>query len=81
MRLSVIIPLYNCEAVIERCLESIDHLDDMEVIVVNDGSTDSGVTVVERYAATHPRYELSAKKTEEPRRREMSVLTMPLATT
>lgn len=54
MRLSVIIPLFNCETVIERCLESIDHVEDMEIIVIDDGSTDKGASVVERYATSHP---------------------------
>lgn len=51
--LSVVIPMYNCAPVIERCLDSIDCAD-VEIVVVNDGSTDDGVEVVERYAATHP---------------------------
>lgn len=54
MRLSVIIPLYNCETVILRCLKSIDNIDDMEIIVVDDGSTDHGVDVVMDYAESHP---------------------------
>lgn len=61
MRLSVIIPLYNCEAVIERCLESIDHIDGLEVIVVDDGSTDNGAAVVKAFAESHPFVRLISK--------------------
>ena len=61
MRLSVIIPLYNCEAVIERCLESIDRIDGMEVVVVDDGSTDNGATVVKAFAKSHPFVRLISK--------------------
>ncbi len=61
MRLSVIIPLYNCETVILRCLESIDKFDDMEIIVVDDGSTDNGVKVVNSYADKHSMVRLISK--------------------
>ena len=39
---SVIIPIYNTENYLERCLESIriQTYEDMEVIMVDDGSTD-----------------------------------------
>ncbi len=62
MRLSVIIPLYNCETVILRCLESIDKFDDMEIIVVDDGSTDNGAKVVNSYADKHSMVRLISKK-------------------
>lgn len=46
MILSVIIPVYNASRFIERCVNSIlasghDHLNDWEIIIVNDGSTDN----------------------------------------
>lgn len=43
MKLSVIIPAYNCEKYIERCINSIKMQSgaETEIIVVNDGSTDS----------------------------------------
>lgn len=43
IKISVIIPAYNVEKYINRCLESIisQTLKDIEIIVVNDGSTDS----------------------------------------
>ncbi len=49
---SVIIPLYNAEKYIAECLDSllIQTLQDFEVIVVDDCSTDSSVKVVESYA-------------------------------
>ena len=51
-KLSIIIPAYNAENCIERCLDSIldqDYHNDIEIIVVNDGSTDSTRLILERY--------------------------------
>lgn len=46
--ISVIIPLYNKETIIDRTLKSVlsQDYDDFEVIIVDDGSTDGGVNVV-----------------------------------
>ena len=46
--ISVIIPLYNKEPIIEKCLQSVlsQDYDDFEIIVVNDGSTDRSADVV-----------------------------------
>ncbi len=58
MMLSIIIPLYNCAAYVERCILSIYaqglNERDFEVIVVNDGSTDGGEKIVEELAKTRP---------------------------
>jgi glycosyltransferase involved in cell wall biosynthesis len=50
-RLSVIIPLFNKRAYVQRALESIaaQTLDDFEVIVVNDGSTDGSDEIVKQF--------------------------------
>ena len=49
-RVSVIVPLYNKAAYIGRCLDSVlsQTFRDLEVIVVNDGSTDGGEQLVRR---------------------------------
>lgn len=39
-KVSILIPAYNAEETIKKCLASIPHRDDIEVIVYNDGSTD-----------------------------------------
>ena len=52
IKLSVIIPCYNCAPVIMRCLDSIDY-PDAEIIVVNDGSTDHSADLVEQYITSH----------------------------
>lgn len=62
MRLSIIIPLYNCESVIVRCLESIDIFEGMEIIVVDDGSTDHGADTVKSYAESHPYIRIISKE-------------------
>lgn len=54
VKLSIIIPLYNTERYIERCLlscveQSIED-NDYEIIVVDDGSTDQSVEIVKRLA-------------------------------
>lgn len=50
--ISVIVPAYNIESYIGRCLESIINQDhkELEIIVVNDGSTDRTGDIIEQYA-------------------------------
>lgn len=49
---SVLIPAYNAEKTINRCIESILHqtYENIEVIIVNDGSTDNTLSVLSNYA-------------------------------
>lgn len=49
--ISIIIPVYNSGAYIERCLQSLakQDLTDIEVIIVNDGSSDCSVEICETY--------------------------------
>lgn len=49
--LSVIIPVYNCEKYIERCISSIleQKMDNYEIIIVNDGSIDNTKNVLKKY--------------------------------
>lgn len=51
IRLSVIVPIYNVENYLERCIKSILAFKDAgtEVILVNDGSTDSSGVICEKY--------------------------------
>ena len=50
-KISVIIPVYNTEKYIEKCLESLakQTMQDFEVIIVNDGSTDNSKKVIKDY--------------------------------
>ncbi len=52
VKVSIIVPVYNAEAVIERCLDSLRRqtLKDIEIIAVDDGSTDSTPEILARYA-------------------------------
>lgn len=55
--ISVIVPVYNMEKYIRECLESVlnQKLDNIEVIVVNDGSTDHSLEILKDYAKQDPR--------------------------
>ena len=55
--LCVIVPIYNVEPYLEECLDSLLHqeIDDYEVILVNDGSTDGSQRIIDRYVAAYPR--------------------------
>lgn len=51
--LSIVIPVYNVEAYLPRCIESVlaQEYEDFELILVNDGSTDLSGDIIEKYAA------------------------------
>ncbi len=54
---SIIVPVYNAEKGIRRCLDSIlgQEYRDVEVLLVDDGSTDAGPVILDEYAAADPR--------------------------
>jgi len=63
-RLSIIVPVYNAEDYLDRCIVSILEQDfaSYEVILVDDGSTDSSPLICDRYSATDPRFRTIHKK-------------------
>ena len=58
--LSVIVPVYNGEKYIEKCLRSIQEqsMKKLEIVVVNDGSTDRSAEIVAEIAKDDPRIKL-----------------------
>ena len=65
-KVSIIIPVYNVEKYLEECMESAvqQTLREIEIICINDGSTDRSPEILERYAAADPRIRLISKKNE-----------------
>ena len=63
-KVSIIIPTYNVEMYLEECMESVTHqtLRDIEIICINDGSTDGSLEILKRYAAQDPRILLVDKE-------------------
>lgn len=57
---SIVVPAYNCERYISECLTSLQGQDfrDLEVVVVDDGSTDGTAKVVGSFAAADSRFKL-----------------------
>ena len=57
MKLSVITPVYNVEKYLSKCLDSIlaqgIPTEEFEIIIVNDGSTDSSLKIAEKYQSLH----------------------------
>jgi FkbM family methyltransferase len=58
-RVSVVVPIYNVERYLRECLESIAiQRVDLEVIMVDDGSTDGSTEIAEEFVARDPRFRL-----------------------
>ena len=56
MKVSVIVPVYNVEKYISKCLDSLVNqtLKDIEIIVVNDGSPDNSQKIIDKYIKKYP---------------------------
>lgn len=52
IKLSIVVPVYNCEQYLDECIQSIlkQTYTQFELIIVNDGSTDDSLSVCQRYA-------------------------------
>lgn len=64
VKVSVVVPVYNAEKTLERCLDSIRRqtLKDIEIICVNDGSTDKSGEILKKYAAHDKRFKVITQK-------------------
>lgn len=66
LRLSIIIPVYNVENFLRRCVESVENQDipqaDYEVILVNDGSTDQSGEICSALAGEYANIKLISKE-------------------
>jgi len=66
-KVSVILPVFNTEPFIGRCLDSIvnQSLCDIEIIIVNDATPDRAMDIVRKYAEKDPRFVIVDKKANE----------------
>lgn len=55
-KVSVIVPVYNTERYLRKCLDSLINqtLNEVEIVVVNDGSSDSSPEIIREYAEAYP---------------------------
>ena len=63
-KISVIVPVYNAERYLRECLDSLlnQTLNDIEIICINDGSTDSSPRILEEYVARDSRIKVINKE-------------------
>ena len=56
MRFSIIVPVYNVEKYLSKCLDSVINQinQDFEIIVVNDGSPDNSQKIIDEYVEKYP---------------------------
>lgn len=64
IKLSIIVPVYNVAEYLERCLNSLINqtLNEIEIICVNDGSTDNSLCILEKFAELDKRIKIINQK-------------------
>lgn len=75
---SIIVPVYNAQKGLSRCLESIcsQTYQELEIIVLNDGSTDDSLAICEQFRAKDPRIVVVDKENEGVSRTRNAGLTL-----
>jgi len=63
-KVSIIVPVYNVEKYLRQCLDSVCNqtLQDIEIIIVNDGSTDNSQNIIDEYARKDNRIKVVYKE-------------------
>lgn len=66
IKVSVIVPVYNMEAYLEQCIKSIlmQDLKEIEIICINDGSTDSSLQILKKYGEKDTRVRVIDQKNQ-----------------
>ena len=61
--LTVLVPIYNASPYLRQALDSLAHqtLRDLEILCINDGSTDDSLAIIKSYQAADPRFRLLDK--------------------
>lgn len=64
--ISVIIPIYNTESYLEQCIQSVINqtYKDLEIILINDGSTDNSGLICQKWKEQDPRIRYIKKENE-----------------
>lgn len=65
-KISVIVPIFNSEKYLHKCLNSIlnQTLKDIEIILIDDGSTDNSLEIIQQYSNKHNNIKYKYKKNE-----------------
>ena len=65
-KVSIIIPVYNSEIYLKKCLDSVlsQTLEDIEIILIDDGSTDSSLEIIKHYSKKYSNIKYKSKKNE-----------------
>lgn len=66
-KVSIIIPVYNVEKYVGRCLESVmsqENIDDLEIIVIDDGSTDNSGRICDDFAKKNLKFRVIHKSNQ-----------------
>lgn len=63
-KVSILVPIYNVEKYLKECLDSLVNqtLTDIEIICINDGSTDNSLQIIEQYAQNDSRIKVIDKQ-------------------
>jgi glycosyltransferase involved in cell wall biosynthesis len=68
IKLSIVIPIYNVEKYLAKCIESVLNqdipTDEYEIILINDGSTDSSLQIAEKFVQMHPYIRLISQENQ-----------------
>lgn len=67
LKISIIVPVYNTEKYLEKCLNSLikQSLKDIEIICVNDGSTDNSAAILSEFSKKDKRIKVLSQKNQK----------------